>query len=506
MSKILYALNKWAQLQPDTSAVIGVDLSLTYKELYKSVCELQEYLEQQKPMLLGMLMDNSPAWVVIDLAAQAASIPVLPIPGFFSAQQIQHTIEDTGCDFVLTDQTDRFIFLASQPPRANQRLSFLSNHNDTIWEIVSNKPKQSKIDKSIVKITYTSGTTGLPKGVCLRQSAIDSVAQSLCQTVELNNSDKHLCALPLATLLENIAGIYLPLLAGAQTVVYPLEKTGLRGSVNFDVRQFHEVLSETHANTCVLVPHLLQQLIEYKEQAHVPTSDLRFIAVGGAPIAPELLERACQCCLPVFEGYGLSESTSVVAVNSLQHHRPGSVGKPLPHVTVKIADDGEIFVKGSNHSGYLGQETDTPEYLATGDIGYLDDDGYLYLSGRKKNMFITAFGRNVSPEWVERELVLQSEIKQAAVFGEGRPWNVALIVPESHCKIIDINNAIDKANQNLPDYAQIKSWLTATEPFQLTNNQLTGTGRLRRDAIFQQYAEHIADLYSSNHEIHRKLA
>jgi long-subunit acyl-CoA synthetase (AMP-forming) len=175
-------------------------------------------------------------------------------------------------------------------------------------------------------------------------------------------------------------------------------------------------------------------------------------------------------------------------------------------VTVKIADDGEIFVKGSNHSGYLGQETDTPEYLATGDIGYLDDDGYLYLSGRKKNMFITAFGRNVSPEWVERELVLQSEIKQAAVFGEGRPWNVALIVPESHCKIIDINNAIDKANQNLPDYAQIKSWLTATEPFQLTNNQLTGTGRLRRDAIFQQYAEHIADLYSSNHEIHRKLA
>lgn len=506
MAKVLDAIAHWTRVRPQAPAVTGLTVSLTYQELYAAVGELQAYLEQRRPKVLGVLLDNSPAWVMIDLAAQAANIALLPIPGFFSAQQIQHAMEETGCDCVLTDQPERFNTYASHTPQANQNLSAVFNGKDTVWEILLNPSAHTKLKKNIAKITYTSGTTGAPKGVCLQQSVIDTVAGSLCQTVEMVTTDRHLCALPLATLLENIAGVYVPLLSGAQGFVYPLEQIGLRGAVEFDAYHFQHALTETQATTTVLVPHLLQQLIERCETTPAVLPDLRFIAVGGAPLATDLLERAQRCGLPVYEGYGLSECASVVAVNMPQAQRPGSVGKPLPHVALEFAADGEILVKGARFCGYLGQKEDTADFLSTGDIGYLDDDGYLYLTGRKKNMFITAFGRNVSPEWVERELVLAPAINQAAVFGEGRPWNMAVIVPLSSSSDVDVSYAIKKANAQLPDYARINTWIAATEPFGLANQQLTVTGRLRRNVIWQQYAKRIEALYSSNHEPYRKSA
>lgn len=506
MSRVFDAICQWARVQPQAPALTGLAKSLTYQELYIAVCELQAYLEQQRPRVLAVLLDNSPAWVVIDLAAQAANIPLLPLPAFFSAQQIQHAIQETGCDCVLTDQPGRFDTFVSHTLQAHQKLSALFNGKDRVWEIQVNPRIRAKLESNIAKITYTSGTTDAPKGVCLQQTVIDTVAASLCKMVEMQVTDRHLCALPLATLLENIAGVYVPLLAGAQSFVYPLAHIGLRGAVEFDVEQFHHTLTETKASTTVLVPHLLQQLVERCEVTSISLASLRFIAVGGAPIAPDLLARAQQCELPVYEGYGLSECASVVAVNNQPLHRSGSVGKPLPHVTLKFAEDGEILIKGALFSGYLEQTAHDSDYMATGDIGYLDDDGYLYLTGRKKNMFITAFGRNVSPEWVERELVLEPVIQQAAVFGEGRPWNVALIVPTANRTDSDINKAIEKVNKILPDYARIKTWIAATEPFQFANQQLTATGRLRRNSIWQQYGKRIEDLYSSNHEPHRKSA
>lgn len=506
MSAVLHAINKWARIQPHAPAVQGINITLSYKELYEAVCLLQDYLEQQQPAVIAVLMDNSPAWIVIDLAAQAANIPLLPIPAFFSSQQIEHTIKDTGCDLILTDQPERFAALYKEGVQANENLSALINDKGAIWEITLNQTDKPVLEQQTAKITYTSGTTGAPKGVCLRQSVIDCVALSLSKAVDMRATDRHLCALPLATLLENIAGVYLPLLAGAVVIVYPLAETGLQGATGFDAVKFYQVLTDTDASTTVLVPHFLQQLVEVCEQTHQPISSLRFVAVGGAPISLDLLERAQQCQLPVFEGYGLSECASVVAVNNIQCHRAGSVGKPLSHIDIKLANDGEILIKGARYTGYLGERADDSDYLATGDIGYLDKDGYLYVTGRKKNMFITAFGRNVSPDWVERELVLHAAIEQAAVFGEGRPWNVAVIAAAANCCRQEITEAIESVNQDLPDYARIRTWIAATEPFQINNQQLTATGRLRRHVIWQQYAEHIEDLYSTTNDLYRKTA
>jgi long-subunit acyl-CoA synthetase (AMP-forming) len=201
--------------------------------------------------------------------------------------------------------------------------------------------------------------------------------------------------------------------------------------------------------------------------------------------------------LPVFEGYGLSECASVTTLNSSSHYKIGSVGRPLPHTQLRIADDGEVLVSGNLFAGYLGE---TAPQLAngwwhTGDIGYLDQDGFLYLKGRRRNIFITAFGRNVSPEWVERELVLEKPIIQAALFGEARPWNVAVIVAMPGATTEDLAVSIARVNSTLPDYARVSRWIIAYEPFSPINGQLSGTGRIRRQDIYQTYQHQIELLY-----------
>ena len=212
------------------------------------------------------------------------------------------------------------------------------------------------------------------------------------------------------------------------------------------------------------------------------------MAVGGATVSEELLIAAKAHRLPVYQGYGLSESSSVVAINTPQNNKIGSVGKVLPHIDLSIAADGEIILHNILFSGYLKQQQDSSQAFATGDIGHLDDDGYLYISGRKKNIFINSFGRNISPEWVESKILAKSEILQAVVFGEAMPFLTAVIVTKNPALA---NVQIEELNKTLPEYAAIKSHIFAVEPFSVKNKQLTGSGKLRREAIFKQYQNQI---------------
>jgi long-subunit acyl-CoA synthetase (AMP-forming) len=162
-----------------------------------------------------------------------------------------------------------------------------------------------------------------------------------------------------------------------------------------------------------------------------------------------------------------------------------------------FADDGELLVRGIPWHGYLGEDDhpQAPDFIATGDLGYLDADGFLFLTGRKKNMFITSYGRNVAPEWVEGELVAHPGIAQAAIFGEARPFNCAVIVPHPGTPLDVIEAALDTANHRLPDYARVRAWIPATEPFTPGNGMSTPNGRLRRPAILGKYAAQIDALY-----------
>ena len=217
------------------------------------------------------------------------------------------------------------------------------------------------------------------------------------------------------------------------------------------------------------------------------------VRTGPGP-APLIL-RAKTLGIPVFEGYGLSEATSVISMNRPGNERPGSVGIPLPHAKVRIADDGEIVVSGALFGGYLGQYGPPIDSWHTGDTGWLDADGFLYVSGRKKTAFATAFGRNVSPEWVESELMATRPVLQAAVFGEGRDYNVAVIVPAPGVLPDQIDAAIEAANARLPDYARVHAWCAAEGPFGARDGLAKPSGALDRKAIATRYATPLNALY-----------
>ncbi len=469
-----------AEVRPDAPAVAGEHVTLSYLGLLKEAKSLAAQLHGHA---LGLLLDNGPSWVVADLAALTGNIVCVPLPGFFTDEQLAHTVRDAGVDCLITDQPERlsrFTAVAMQ--------TTVSIAGESLTLAVLPGPTAARAFTDTAKITYTSGSTGEPRGVCVSRRALEYKAEVLAQVTAATENDVSLCLTPLATLLENLGGIYVPLLAGALCHVPPLRKVGLTGSSGLDVAQMIDSLNRYRPSSVIMIPQQLRALlVAHTRGARLPDS-LRSVAVGGAPVARDLLLRAQQAVLPVYQGYGLSEAVSVVALNTSAANRLGAVGRPLPGLTVRIAEDGEIMVQGDLYSGYLGGEPCTGE-LATGDLGHIDADGFLYVTGRKKNAYATAFGRNISPEWIESELLTLDAVAQAVVFGEASAINVALIVAAKGARAEDVGAAVDTVNRRLPDYARVGGYVLAAEPFSVVNGQLTGTGRPRRDMIARRYAD-----------------
>jgi long-subunit acyl-CoA synthetase (AMP-forming) len=236
---------------------------------------------------------------------------------------------------------------------------------------------------------------------------------------------------------------------------------------------------------------------------------LKFVAVGGGKTPVALIKAAKAMGIPVYEGYGLSECASVLALNTPNNECIGSVGKVLANRNIRISKDGEIEVKSAdlphyleNTEGLTNEAKSTPvsthdTWLPTGDLGHLDDEGFLYLDGRKKNVLITSFGRNISPEWPESLLLGSGLFKQAIVVGDGQAQLGALLVTAKD-DVSDeaIQLAITTVNQDLPDYAQIGPWMLADEPFTPNNGLATANGRLKRDLIKHKFNNQIELLYA----------
>ncbi len=482
-------------------ALANQQVSLTYQQLFEQIQQCAG-LFQDSRLVVAVAMDNCPAWAVLDLTLLSVNVVHVPLPLFFSAQQIVHALQDAGVNLLITDHPDRYRMLLEQANMAIQETQsvHLLGTDLQLFTIANYASRQ--FPEHTIKITYTSGTTGAPKGVCLSEHAIYQVATSLLQRTQAFSQDRHLCLLPLSTLLENLAGLYVPLMAAGSCFLPSLSEVGLFGSSGLDVAKMLQSLKHYQATTCITTPELLLAIVSKCEADSETLPSLRLMAVGGASVSPSLLQRAKALHLPVFEGYGLSECASVVAVNGPDCHRLGSVGKPLAHVKVSIAQDGEILVAGNPLLAYVGSSEPFAESAyATGDIGYFDEDGFLYIHGRKKNILITSFGRNISPEWVERELTQFPAIAQACLFGDARPFNVAVIVPAAKTSPQQIVQAIQQCNQKLPDYARVKQFVMAQAAFTPQNGLLTGNGRLKRESIFKQYQHMIESVYKEARDV-----
>lgn len=468
MSLIIDQLFAHASAIPDRIALIGNTLNqgkrqaLSYMQLCLAVQGRIDELNRLDADCIALRADNSIDWVITDLAALALDIPLLPVPMFFTPTQVRHALMQSGANHLLGNWDD----LPDLYADFNQR--------------TAEKNSEFSLFPGTVKVTFTSGSTGHPKGVCLDTRVIEAVSQKLSEVVSEGISiERHLVMLPLSTLLENITGIYVPLLLGRTAVVLKGSDVGLIGSSGFDGQKFAAALCEFKPHSLVLTPALLQALLQLAIHNPRVTDPLRFVAVGGARVPPTLLTQAERLGLPIFEGYGLSECGSVVAVNRPGQTRPGSCGQVLPHLKVRISERGEIMVRGQMALGYIGQPF-TEEWLPTGDLGEFDDAGFLHIRGRCKNVLVTSFGRNVSPEWVEAEAHTFKALRSLVVFGDGQTRLTALVIYPQREAVID---ALDRLNQRLPDYARIGDLVWLSQP--PATPLFTPNSRLMRTAIEQ---------------------
>ncbi|MGD8932220.1 MAG: AMP-binding protein [Chromatiales bacterium] len=490
MQTIFKQIERHAKANPEWIALADGRTELSYLQLNQEVERLAKEL-QGRP--IGLLLANGCAWATLDLAAQRSGSVCVPMPGFFSDAQLRHLIEDVGPALIFTDQPVRLQRLTRVVQSTEIRVA-----DTRLFCCVMQATEVRSLPAKVTKITYTSGTTGQPKGVCLTAEAVERVSISLSRTVGAAEVDRTLTLLPLSTLLANITGVYAPLYSGGIAYLPDLTDCGMSGSTGVQAELLIKALQRYQPTVTVLVPFLLKLLVEAVTQgARLPRS-LRYIAVGGAPTAPALLQRARRLGLPIYQGYGLSEAASVVSMNVPGQEREGSVGRLLSHVGVRIAEDGEILVSGNLFSGYLGLETRPDGEWATGDTGYLDRDDYLFITGRKKTAYATAHGRKLAPEWIESELTAHPAIAQAALFGDGRSFNVAVLVPVHAAAIDAIEPAVQVLNQTLPDYARVSQWLITDEPFSSHNGLANGAGTIQRQAIAERYARQIEQLYAED--------
>ena len=415
-------------------------------------------------------------------------------------------------------------------------------------------------------LLYTSGTTGEPKGVMLSHRNFLSNVRACLAVIPIHQQDLHLSFLPLCHVFERMAGWYLMLAVGARVAyaenmdTIPQNMLETHPTVMLGVPRFFEKLhariQEGIRQAPVLKQRLAQWAIQVGRQAasyqlagrRVPMGvqirhwlaghlvmnklkarlggRLRFFVSGGAPLSKEIGEWFYHLGVTILEGYGLTETSPVITVNRLPTPRFGSVGCAVPGVEVKIAEDGEVLSRGPHiMQGYYRAPEATAEVLVdgwfhTGDIGHLDPDGYLVITDRKKDLIKTAGGKFVAPQKLENLLVTDPAIVQAFVYGDRRPYCVALIVPrmEEVQRIAQVQGVgetrmqvllrdprvlafywsrVQATQQGLAGFEQVKHIALLDHEFSQASGELTPTLKTKRAIVAQHYATLLQELYQT---------
>ncbi len=477
MKRILQQIASQARTNPRAIALSSGEASLSYAELIGDVQAVAASLSELGVKSLGIYLDNGFEWIVLDLAAVAAGIRIVPLPWFFSERQLRHAVEAGGVDFIAHQQGLPRGILGTGARSKLYRRCCLQAIVDTVNGTGGPAPRAGKV-------SFTSGSTGNPKGIDLDFEFLEHNCNAICSAVSGEAISHHLAILPYATLLENVAGVYVPLMLGKRVHAEASADIGLLPDLRVDPAKLAAAFSRVLPASLILTPQLLELFCLLCERGAIDPACLEFVAVGGARAGEVLLARARAAGIPAYEGYGLTEFGSVAMLNTPRADRPGSVGKPLPGVEVSLRDDGEIVLAArvaiTTDNGIRRKNVS----VATGDYGAIDRDGFVYVYGRKSNLIVLANGRNVSPEWIETELTTSPLIAQAYVFEDEDSRLAALLFgAASDTAAAALDAEMGRINRGLPPYARLARWHRLRQPFSRDNGMLTANGRLRRMRI-----------------------
>ncbi len=381
--------------------------------------------------------------------------------------------------------------------------------------------RERLVDRSsLATILYTSGTTGDPKGVMLSHGNFLSNAESAGSAKGVSQDDLILNWLPFSHVYGRLVDEFIPMVAGStvalaeslETVVKNLEE--IQPTWMASVPRFYEKLW----NAVVLLP--LQDRSARLKAVFGPK--LRGLSSGGAPLAGHIARGFQNASIELLEGYGLSESSPVVTFNRPGRNKPGTVGQAIPGVEIKTAEDGEILTKGPHVMlGYwkdpeATRATIIDGWLYTGDVGTIDEEGFLSITDRKKEIIVTSGGKNVAPSEIERLLTSDPIIDQAVVFGDRKPYLTAILVPNVQILasrsgsgasevegelIVEenahhfINNHVHALMQNVSPPERVRSFLLLNRPLSIDLGELTNTLKPRRKEIFKRFSDRIEALY-----------
>ena len=452
---------------------------------------------------IGLIMKNSPEWVVADLALMASGRVEVPVPLAFASDQALHLLDGvTHCLVDRAGQARLQEWLAVAPAGTPKPMAHLieldallqAPHENTVTAYMPD-------EQSICKVIHTSGTTSRPKGVRIRHAGLSALMASLQERITPGHYRRYLSLVPLSLLIEQVTAAYMTFLEGGTLVFLPPQQP-LLGESGATTRALLPCLAQASVTALTLPPVVVEALLaacrahqdeslESRCQRLFGHSEPAFIACGGAPTAPAVIAELAAYGIPIYEGYGLSENSSVVAWNAPSCFKAGTVGKPLNHVTVKLSADGELLVKSrSLFAGYAGTdpsscEVDADGWLHTGDVGAMDDQGFIRVFGRKKNLIITANGRNVSPEWVESRYKSLDCVDQAVVFGDGLACLHGFFVISPDVSIEHATAQIQAFGLgHLSDVERVERVVASKASPDLYERYFTVTGRPKREAIW----------------------
>jgi long-chain acyl-CoA synthetase len=531
---------------------------------------------------LILFSETRPEWVITDIANLCLGGITVPIYAYLVPEQVKYIIDNSDAKIVVAsthEQLQKLELIRPELTKVTHYITFEDEAPEGVLTLAQIYERGKKIaeenpelfekmalaikPEDIASIIYTSGTTGIPKGVILTHDNFISNVKATASVVEFTEKDTVLSFLPLAHVLERMV-----------TFCYLYKGCSIAYAESLDT--LSENLLEVRPHIMVNVPRVLEKIyakimdnvlassalkrkiffwavkvgkkcgrkkllgqpisgmLQFKKKiAHKLVFSkviqkvggrTRFFVSGGAPLSRDIAELFYAMGLVILEGYGLTETSPVITCNTFEGLKFGTVGKPLPGVKVKIAEDGEILTQGPNvMKGYYKMEEETKEtfeggWFQTGDIGHLDEDGFLVITDRKKDIIVTAGGKNVAPQPIENLLRLNPYILNAVVVGDRRKFISALLVPDfeklgNYAKFNNIpyetnsdlikNESIvnllygevDRATPALASYEKVKKIGLLDRDFEIDKGEMTPSFKVKRNIIEKKYMDMIDSFY-----------